>query len=51
MKTEKRAELKVLWEQRLKDWKASGLSQINWCRQHNLNSLLEVETATEQKAG
>ncbi|MGY0219169.1 IS66 family insertion sequence element accessory protein TnpA [Endozoicomonadaceae bacterium StTr2] len=38
MKAEKRAKLKLLWEQRLKEWKASGLSQVEWCRQQNLNA-------------
>ncbi len=38
MKAEKRAKLKTLWEQRLEQWRKSGLSQVNWCRQQNLNA-------------
>lgn len=26
-----------LWQQRIQDWEASGLTQITFCRQHNLN--------------
>ena len=31
-----RAEKKRLWENRLKDWNASGLTQSQYCREHGL---------------
>lgn len=31
-----RAEKRRLWEVRLKNWKASGLSQAQYCREHGL---------------
>ncbi len=30
MKAEQRAKLKTFWEQRLEQWRQSGLSQVDW---------------------
>ena len=38
MKAAERQELQTLWKQRIYDWQCSGLSQTEWCRQHQLNN-------------
>ena len=37
MKTAERQKLQTLWKQRIHDWQHSGLSQTEWCKQHQLN--------------
>ena len=32
----KRKELKEQWQQRLQDWRESGLNQKQWCEQNNI---------------
>ena len=38
MTEEERAAKRVLWEQRIADFKASGLSGAKWCAAHNLKT-------------
>ncbi|WP_299735738.1 hypothetical protein [uncultured Endozoicomonas sp.] len=37
MKTVQRKQLQELWQQRVNNWQQSGLSQTEWCKQHQLN--------------
>ena len=37
MKAAERQKLQALWKQRIHDWQHSGLSQTEWCNQHQLN--------------
>lgn len=36
MKAAQRKQLQQLWQQRINDWKQSGLNQTQWCKQHQL---------------
>ena len=37
MKPEKKAALARLWKERIQSWQQSGLTQIEWSRQNNVN--------------
>ena len=54
MTKEARQELREVWAERIEDFRASGLSQWAWCREHGLRPnqlwywLRKFETETNQ---
>ena len=41
-------ELRELWAERIEDFRASGLSQRAWCREHGLRERLGIRKALEK---